>query len=199
MVEQAAVVMLNSEYVPLYVSTEAARILLHPKQSPPMASAAKAIAGAVRDLIAGGSPQGDSGRFGYLNTGGRSYLWNITRCDEWTAHETPWNYVLMLRRAELPEAKIKTICQQFHLSPRQEETLTYLFQGLTSKEIAGFLNLSPHTVKIHIRALMTKLQVTTRTALVGRVLAASERPLLAESAPAGDGVVEAVSRQSQSR
>jgi DNA-binding CsgD family transcriptional regulator len=186
MMEQAAVVLLNSSYTPLYVSTEAARILFYPKQPPPIATAAAAISGAVRRLIAGGSPQGESGRFGYMNCGERSYLWNVTRCDEWTSNETPWNYVLMLRRAELPEAKIKTICQQFHLSPRQEQTLAYLFQGLTSKEIAGFLDLSPHTVKIHIRALMTKLQVTTRTALVGRVLAASEQTNFGEAALQSD-------------
>ena len=171
--EQAAVVLLDATYKPLYVSTEAARVLLGPSAAANMSSATAGMATVVQRLIADGSGHGEENRFGFLDAQGRRFLWNITRCDEWTSNATAWNYVLMIRSAELPEGKITAIARQYHLSPRQEQTLAYLFQGLTSKEIANFLDLSPNTVKIHIRALMTKLQVTTRTALVGRVLSAS--------------------------
>jgi DNA-binding CsgD family transcriptional regulator len=170
--EQAAVILLDANYKPLYVSTEAARILL-PSATANMATAAEAMVSVVQRLIADANTQGEGKRFGFLGSETRPYLWNITRCDEWTSSTTPWNYVMMIRNADVPENKIKAVTQQFQLSKRQEETLSYLFQGLTSKEIAKFLDLSPNTVKIHIRALMTKLQCTTRTALVGRVLAAS--------------------------
>lgn len=173
MTEQAAVVLLNSTYSPLYVSTEAARLLLYPAKVEDMSLAATAIAGKVQEMIATGSRKEGDYRYGFLESAGRAYMWNVTRCDEWTATDTPWNYVLMIRAAELPQDKIKTITRQFNLAPRQEQVLAYLFQGLTSKEIANFMDLSPHTVKIHIRALMNKLQVTTRTALVGRVLSAN--------------------------
>lgn len=46
----------------------------------------------------------------------------------------------------------------------------YLSEGLTNKEIATNLNLSEHTVKDDVKRLMKKAQVTTRTALVSRLL-----------------------------
>ena len=45
-----------------------------------------------------------------------------------------------------------------------------LIQGMTTKEIAGSLNLSPNTVKSFLRLVMTKMGVTTRSGIVGKVL-----------------------------
>jgi two-component system, NarL family, response regulator NreC len=43
------------------------------------------------------------------------------------------------------------------LSPREKEVLQLLAQGQTNKEVAGVLNLSPHTVDTHRANLMQKL------------------------------------------
>jgi DNA-binding CsgD family transcriptional regulator len=44
-----------------------------------------------------------------------------------------------------------------------------LIQGLTNKEIAGRMNISPNTVRAFIRMVMGKLGVSTRSGIVGIV------------------------------
>lgn len=52
------------------------------------------------------------------------------------------------------------------LSPREEEILDLVRQGLTNAEIAQALYLSLSTVKVHIRHIFEKLGVRTRTEAV---------------------------------
>lgn len=50
-----------------------------------------------------------------------------------------------------------------HLTPREGEVLSALADGLTNKEIAGRLGISPGTVKTHVERLIGKLGVRDRT------------------------------------
>jgi DNA-binding NarL/FixJ family response regulator len=65
------------------------------------------------------------------------------------------------------------------LTRREAETVRLLGQGYTNKEIAAELYLSPATVKNHVHAVLTKLQLTRR-AQVGELL--REKPWLLRSA-----------------
>ena len=51
------------------------------------------------------------------------------------------------------------------LTPRQDGVLGLLLQGYSNKEIARELNLSPHTVKIHVSALLRRFSVQKRSGL----------------------------------
>lgn len=64
----------------------------------------------------------------------------------------------MAKRDEEPE-------HQFHstLSPREQEVLVGLTQGLSNKEIARELNLQEVTVKLHVKTLSRKLSARNRT------------------------------------
>ncbi|GAB4322301.1 MAG: response regulator transcription factor [Phototrophicales bacterium] len=55
-----------------------------------------------------------------------------------------------------------------HLTPRESEVLQYLAQGLANKTIAQILGISPNTVKFHINAIFSKLNVQSRTEAVVR-------------------------------
>jgi len=52
-----------------------------------------------------------------------------------------------------------------HLTPRQAGVLRLLLKGCSNKEIARQLNLSPHTVKIHVSALLRCFSVQNRSGL----------------------------------
>ena len=54
------------------------------------------------------------------------------------------------------------------LTPREKEVLQLLTQGLANKTIAAQLNISEHTVKFHVNAIMTKLGAQSRTDAVVR-------------------------------
>jgi DNA-binding NarL/FixJ family response regulator len=46
------------------------------------------------------------------------------------------------------------------ITPRDEEVLRLLAQGCSNKEIAGHLNVSPRTVKQHLRTLFLRAGIT---------------------------------------
>ncbi|MBE2197818.1 MAG: response regulator transcription factor [Anaerolinea sp.] len=52
------------------------------------------------------------------------------------------------------------------LTPRETEVLQFLAAGLTNKAIAQQLDISDHTVKFHVNAIMSKLGAPSRTAAV---------------------------------
>jgi DNA-binding NarL/FixJ family response regulator len=53
--------------------------------------------------------------------------------------------------------------QQSRITPRQREVLYLLCQGKTNKQIASTLELSEHTVKIHVASLLRVLGAHNRT------------------------------------
>lgn len=63
------------------------------------------------------------------------------------------------------------------LTPRQRECLL-LSAAMTDKEIARELNLSPHTVSLHIRQAMVRLDAPSRKAAYRKL---AEKPLYAPS------------------
>jgi DNA-binding NarL/FixJ family response regulator len=52
------------------------------------------------------------------------------------------------------------------LSPREREVLQLVALGLPNKVIANRLNISEHTVKFHVAAILTRLGATSRTEAV---------------------------------
>jgi LuxR family maltose regulon positive regulatory protein len=52
------------------------------------------------------------------------------------------------------------------LSPRQQEVLRLIAQGLSDQEIAAQLMLSQHTVHRHVTNILTRLDVPSRSAAV---------------------------------
>jgi DNA-binding NarL/FixJ family response regulator len=61
-----------------------------------------------------------------------------------------------------PSALRRSCC---HLTPRQNGVLGLVLKGYSNKEIARQLNLSPHTVKIHVSALLRCFAVQNRSSL----------------------------------
>lgn len=54
------------------------------------------------------------------------------------------------------------------LSEREMEVLALIAGGLSNKEIAARLNVSPNTVKTHVARVLEKLEVSRRTAALAR-------------------------------
>lgn len=58
------------------------------------------------------------------------------------------------------------------LTPREQDVLTLLAEGYTNKAIAKRLDISDHTVKFHLNAILGKLGATSRTEAVTRAVRA---------------------------
>jgi DNA-binding CsgD family transcriptional regulator len=77
--------------------------------------------------------------------------------------------VLLLERSKTGGVKLAEICTRFGLTPREQETVKLLFDGLTSKEIADRMSISPNTVKAFLRLVMVKMSVSTRSGIIGKI------------------------------
>jgi len=52
------------------------------------------------------------------------------------------------------------------LTAREQDVLEHIATGLSNREIATVLNISEHTVKFHVSAVLGKLGVTSRAAAI---------------------------------
>jgi DNA-binding CsgD family transcriptional regulator len=77
--------------------------------------------------------------------------------------------VLVLERYSSRTATLSQLSEEFDLTVREQETVQLLLQGLTSKEIAARMDISPNTVKAFLRLVMVKMGVSTRSGIVGRI------------------------------
>jgi len=85
-----------------------------------------------------------------------------------SGHSSGGLLVVMLERRSNDTGKITEIAERFGLTARERETVQYLLQGLTSKEIAQRMSISPNTVKAFLRLVMVKMDVSTRSGIIGR-------------------------------
>jgi DNA-binding CsgD family transcriptional regulator len=76
--------------------------------------------------------------------------------------------IVMLERRSNEAVKINEISEKFGLTAREQETVQYLLEGFTSKEIAQRMKISPNTVKAFLRLVMVKMNVSTRSGIIGR-------------------------------
>jgi DNA-binding CsgD family transcriptional regulator len=78
--------------------------------------------------------------------------------------------VLLLERKSRAGISTADLRERFGLTPREQQTVEALLQGLTSKEIAERMKISPNTVKAFIRLVMVKMNVSTRSGIIGKLV-----------------------------
>ena len=64
----------------------------------------------------------------------------------------------------------RAVAHKTVLSPRELEIVRMISQGLPTKVIANALSISCWTVSTHVRRIFSKLSVTSRAAMVARIL-----------------------------
>jgi DNA-binding CsgD family transcriptional regulator len=77
---------------------------------------------------------------------------------------------LHLERDSSYNDALNEVIAAYHLTSREQEALRGISIGLTSKELAERMNISPNTVKAFLRLIMIKMGVTTRAGIVAKLL-----------------------------
>ncbi|MEW6247650.1 MAG: LuxR C-terminal-related transcriptional regulator [Nitrospirota bacterium] len=86
------------------------------------------------------------------------------------AHSAPgWLLVLMELLPRPANPSPTTACPVLCLTDRERDVVEGLADGLTNKEIATRLQVSPGTVKAHLKRIMHKAGTSTRTGLLAKV------------------------------
>jgi DNA-binding CsgD family transcriptional regulator len=78
--------------------------------------------------------------------------------------------VVVLERVFRQSPDITRWSEAFQLTSRECETVKYLLKGLTSKEIADQMNISPNTVKSFLKLVMSKVGASNRTGIIAKIL-----------------------------
>ncbi len=112
-----------------------------------------------------------------ISAGACGYLLKTSRADAVVkaileAHEggSPMSPKVAASVVKLLARLIQPAAVPVALSPREQELLVLLVEGLTAKEIADRLGVSIHTTGTHTKNLFAKLGVHSRAAAVARAL-----------------------------
>ena len=77
---------------------------------------------------------------------------------------------VVLERVFVQSPDITLSTEAFQLTTRECETVKFLLKGLSSKEIADKMNISPNTVKSFLKLVMAKVGASNRTGIVAKIL-----------------------------
>ena len=65
---------------------------------------------------------------------------------------------------------VQAVAARCRLTGREQEVLEGIAAGLSSKELAEKMSVSPNTIKVFVRLIMIKMGVTTRGGIVAQIL-----------------------------
>lgn len=155
----------------IYANEAAFQILNYSSESPQSTEWETAVQERLRFILQAAQFTGDSRPPAPLLSGKRRYVCRFFRLNVWDGDTQPPLVALLMERPVQRRVQLLEASQRFHLSPRESETVLHLTQGLTTKEIAQRMNVSPNTVKQFVRLIMSKMSVTTRSGILGKLLA----------------------------
>lgn len=167
------------DFQPIYANAEAVRILAYPEAPEPLDLSDRCIACKIRSTLL----VNDDGQSKFATefiSGRRHYRCRAFSLNNDNVPDHPAIAVILERsRTSFDAAQAAA---QFHLTARERETLRYLMEGLTNKEIGYRMNISPNTVKAFLKLIMMKMNVSTRSGIVGKAVNPVLKPRLLTAA-----------------
>lgn len=110
----------------------------------------------------------------HLNIGEREYRCRVLVINQCQDGGPPMLGVLIRRELSVMDSVMQAAAD-YHLTDREQEALIGVTMGLTSKELAQRMDISPNTVKAFLRLVMIKMGAPTRAAIVGKLLNQNSR------------------------
>ncbi len=162
---EMGLLLLDAAFEPIYANDDVVELLAYPNSPREIESLDRFVAEQIRSVLFNGrsSPAPE------FLSGKRRY-----RCQAFPVKSNSADpsdaTVVLFERGPRESIDIATIAAEFHLTERERETVGFLVEGLTSKAIAGHMNISPNTVKAFIRLVMVKMGVATRAGIVGKIV-----------------------------
>ena len=106
----------------------------------------------------------------YFHIGESEYLCRAYLLESISSSMTQPVVAVHLETSSFAVETVYTCASEFHLTVREAEVLRGISMGLSTKELATRLNISPNTVKAFLRLVMIKMGVATRGELFARIL-----------------------------
>jgi len=154
-------VLLDHAGIPIYFNPEAVRILTYPRDRGNVNDLGKSLRDQIQSIFRSRSSVGQTDLTSQFRSGRRHYI-----CRSFPlmrASRNPLSSVtaVLLERAALQTFGVPAAARRFRLTEREHQT-----------EIAVRMNVTPNTVKTFVRLIMSKMAVSTRSGIVGKIFAA---------------------------
>jgi DNA-binding CsgD family transcriptional regulator len=166
-------VLVDSLCKPKFMNAEAVAILTYPNGNRSERAVEKYLGHKIKSLFSKQNGDSESSFVSRIESGRRSYhcwMFPVAPLSRNAGQST--TAILFERNSRSPD--FQQVADGFSLSQREREVVQFLVQGLTTKEIAGRMGISPNTVKAFLRLVMVKTDVTTRSGIVGKFLQYSQ-------------------------
>jgi DNA-binding CsgD family transcriptional regulator len=166
------VLLLDSQFRLVHHTVEAATILDYPRtpgERVPLDKVLPAIRSEMEGRTKGGAAPREftSGRRRYRC---RAYVLDSNGRGGPRGDQLQPKFVVVLERVSPQSPDIARWCEAFQLTSRESQTVKLLLKGLTSKEIANQMRISPSTVKTFLKLVMTKVGASSRTGIAAKLL-----------------------------
>jgi DNA-binding CsgD family transcriptional regulator len=171
----AGILLLDSSLNPVSFNAEAIQILSFPEKPANLTRPHAFLSRKIRSNLISGQFSGQLSFVNEFRSGRRHYFCRVFLADSNANDRSQPSIAVLLERVPSDLTSLARVAQQFHLTPREREALECLLQNLTSKEIAKRMNVSPNTVKVFLRLIMTKMGVSSRSAIVVKILMLREQ------------------------
>ncbi len=178
-------VLVDSRGFPISPTNEALRVLLYPRKCRPDRKGLLLAWQSIRTLFPAGPLSKEAPEEGEFTSGRRRYSYRIYRFGDSQANPYGPAAVIVLEAYRTPLIPPAASLEPYGLSVREEQVLRLVLTGLSNKQIAEQMGISPNTVKAFLRLIMTKMEVSSRFAILGKLLGGSDLRWRAGRRPPG--------------
>ncbi len=166
----AGFLLLDSSLSIVSFNDEAVRILSYPDNVAILKNSDLLLTETIRSRLITQQASGESVFVKQFKSGRRHYFCRAFLIDSHAKEPGQPTTAVLLERGPSGLVLLSQVCQQFKFTQREREVLEYLLQGMSSKVIANRMNLSPSTVKAFVRLIMIKTGVSSRSAIVAKIM-----------------------------
>lgn len=178
----SGLILLGDGYNPIAFNNAALQILAYPTEPNKINQPLLFVRDKVKFRLMKGNGGNDAKFVAELISGRRKYNCRVFQFNLDCSKNGSVRTALLLERQSHVGGGLIGILEQFNLTPREVETVALLVEGLTSKQIADRMKISPNTVKAFLRIVMVKMAVSTRSGIVGKIIGvAPEREFYRQS------------------
>jgi DNA-binding CsgD family transcriptional regulator len=168
----AGLLLLDAANRLVYASPEAIRILLYPQEAKEIHALSSYLEKKMQSVSPGSGRARQPSHASELVSGKRRYFCRVFALGCGRKNSRVPAAVVLLERAYQISSLVSSTTKHFQLTRREDETVRLLLGGLTSKEIAQRMRISPNTVKAFLRLVMIKMGVSNRPGIIGKIFQA---------------------------
>lgn len=165
----AGIILVSHNGTPVYYNTEAVKVLSYRGRSKDPGNTMDILPPEIRSMLLSSWTSDGVPIATTVSSGRRRYVCRGFALNPAAGARHERIVALVLERENGGAPNFSGLAEQFNLTQREQQTVGLLTLGLTSKEIANRMSVSPNTVKTFFRLVMTKMGVNTRAGIVGKI------------------------------